>query len=309
MPQMEMLSLSSARDGLELPLLVCVPDGEARAVVQFSHGMCENKERYAPFMEFLAARGFACAIHDHRGHGAAALQRGELGYFGDDGANALVDDLHQVTEWLRGRFPGKRVYLFGHSMGSLAARVYAGRFDSELAGLVVCGSPGWNPGAPFGRLMARVLGARSGGRARSRFLKVLTFGPFYRAFKKEQSKCSWICSDRAVVAAYEADPLCGFTFTCNGFASLYTLMEQCYDGHVKAGKPELPILFISGAEDACRGGDRGFAQAVEQMRGRGYQAVDSRLYPGMRHEILNETGRQAVYDDVLSWLEKQEARA
>ena len=97
-----MLSLSSARDGLELPLLVCVPDGEARAVVQFSHGMCENKERYAPFMEFLAVHGFACAIHDHRGHGAAALQRGELGYFGEDGANALVDDLHQVTEWLRG---------------------------------------------------------------------------------------------------------------------------------------------------------------------------------------------------------------
>ena len=97
MPQMETLSLSSARDGLELPLLVCVPDGEVRAVVQFSHGMCENKERYAPFMEFLAAHGFACAIHDHRGHGAAALQRGELGYFGEDGANALVDDLHQVT--------------------------------------------------------------------------------------------------------------------------------------------------------------------------------------------------------------------
>ena len=71
----------------------------------------------------------------------------------------------------------------------------------------------------------------------------------------------------------------------------------------------MPILFISGAEDACRGGDRGFAHAVEQMRGRGYQKVDSRLYPGMRHEILNETGRQAIYDDVLSWLEKQEARA
>ena len=309
MPQMETLSLASARDGLELPLLVCVPDGDVRAVVQFSHGMCENKERYAPFMEYLASHGFACAIHDHRGHGAAALKRGELGYFGADGANALVDDVHQVTAWLRGRFPGKRIYLFGHSMGSLAARVYAGRFDGELAGLVVCGSPGWNPGAPFGRRMARVLGARSGGRARSRFLKVLTFGPFYRAFKKEQSKCAWICSDRAVVDAYEADPLCGFTFTCNGFASLYTLMEQCYGKGVKAGKPSLPILFISGAEDACRGGDKGFAQAVEMMRGRGYREVDSHLYPGMRHEILNEAGKEAVYQDVLDWLETQEAGA
>ena len=112
-----------------------------------------------------------------------------------------------------------------------------------------------------------------------------------------------------MVDAYETDPLCGFTFTCNGFASLYTLMEQCYDKGVKAGKPSLPILFISGAEDACRGGDRGFAQAVEMMRGRGYQKVDSRLYPGMRHEILNETGKEAVYRDVLNWLNAREAGA
>ena len=126
---------------------------------------------------------------------------------------------------------------------------------SELAGLVVCGSPGWNPGAPFGRLLARVLGARSGGRARSRFLKVLTFGPFYRAFKKEQSKCAWICSDRAVVAAYEADPLCGFTFTCNGFASLYTLMEQCYDKACEGGQtvPAHPLHLRRGGRLPRRG--------------------------------------------------------
>ena len=306
---METLSLFSERDGLELPLLVFVPDGEVRAVVQFSHGMCENKERYAPFMKILAARGFACAISDHRGHGAEALKRGELGYFGNDGANALVDDLHQATVWLRGRFPGKRVYLFGHSMGSLAARVYAARFDGELAGLIVCGSPGWNPAAPFGRLLARFLGALKGERKRGKFLKIITFGPFYRAFKRENSKCAWICADKAVVAAYEADPLCGFTFTYNGFEALYTLMIQCYDKRVKAGNPNLPILFISGAEDACRGGDKDFVQAVERMRGRGYARVDSRLYPGMRHEILNEAGRQAVYDDVLAWLEAREAEA
>ena len=309
MPHMETLSLFFERDGLELSLLVFVPDGEVRAVVQFSHGMCENKERYAPFMEFLAARGFACAISDHRGHGAEALKRGELGYFGNDGANALVDDLHQATVWLRGRFPGTRVYLFGHSMGSLAARVYAARFDGELAGLIVCGSPGWNPAAPFGRLLARFLGALKGERKRGKFLKIITFGPFYRAFKRENSKCAWICADKAVVAAYEADPLCGFTFTYNGFEALYTLMIQCYDKRVKAGNPNLPILFISGAEDACRGGDKGFVQAVERMRGRGYARVDSRLYPGMRHEVLNEAGRQAVYDDVLAWLEAREAEA
>jgi len=86
-------------------------------------------------------------------------------------------------------------------------------------------------------------------------------------------------------------------------------MIQCYSRREKAGSPSLPIFFISGSEDACRGGDKGFAQAIERMRARGYTRIDSRLYPGMRHEILNEPGRQAVYGDVLAWLEAREAEA
>lgn len=309
MPRTETLSLVSARDGLALPLLVFVPDGEIRCVVQFSHGMCENKERYAPFMEFLAGHGFACAISDHRGHGEGARQRGELGYFGRDGANALVDDLHQITLWLKERFPQRRVYLFGHSMGSLAARSYAARFDKDLSGLILCGSPSWNSAVPLGRLLARTLGALRGGRKRGKLLKIMSFGPFYRAFPNEESKCSWICSDRAVVAAYDADPLCGFTFTYNGFEALYDLMKMAYDRRAVAGNPRLPVLFISGSEDPCRNGDKGLAFAVERMRRRGYARVDSRVYAGMRHEILNEPGRALVYGDVLAWLDAREAEA
>ena len=309
MPHMEQFCLASARDGLALPLILCLPDQQPRALVQFSHGMCENKERYVPFMQFLTAHGYACAINDHRGHGALERERGELGYFGGDGANALVDDLNQISLWLKERFPGKRLYLFGHSMGSLAARVYASRFDRELAGLVVCGSPSQNAAVPVGKLLARMLGAIKGEKKRSKLLKMLTFGPFYRAFAREGGKCAWICSDKEVVAAYEADPLCGFTFTCNGFYALYTLMAQTYDRRAKAQNPSLPILFISGEEDPCRYGEKGYARAVQSMRRRGYTRVESRVYPGMRHEILNEKGRQTVYNDVLSWLDMQEAQA
>ena len=215
--------------------------------------------------------------------------------------------MHQITNWLRRRFPGKRIYLFGHSMGSLAARVYAARFDKELAGLIVCGSPGWNPAAPFGRLLARFLGKLKGERRRGMFLKIITFGPFYRAFKHEESKCAWICSDKAVVDAYDAEPLCGFTFTCNGFEALYSLMIQCCRRE-KAGSPSLPIFFISAARMPVAAEIRAL-QAIERMRARGYTRIDSRLYPGMRHEILNEPGRQTVYDDVLAWLEAREAEA
>lgn len=301
--------LTSERDGLPLPLLICLPDGEARAVVQFSHGMCENKERYAPFMAFLAEQGYACMIGDHRGHGAAARERGELGYFGEDGANALVDDLAQITRWARAQFPEKRIYMFGHSMGSLAARAYAARFDRELSGLILSGSPSRNPAVPVGLLLARLLGALRGGRRRGKLLKMLTFGPFYRAFAHEGGKCAWVCSDRAVVEAYEADPLCGFTFTYNGFEALYRLMQQAYDCRVKAQNPALPVWFISGSDDPCRRGDEGFADAVARMRARGYARVESRVYTGMRHEILNERERDIVYRDVLGWLDAREAEA
>ena len=107
-----------------------------------------------------------------------------------------------------------------------------------------------------------------------------------------------------MVDAYEADPLCGFTFTCNGFASLYTLMEQCYDGHVKAGKPELPVLFISGDRDPVGGMGKGVRAAYDSFRRAGVRDAELKLYPGLRHEILNEDCRAQVYDDLWEWIER-----
>ncbi|NLD58136.1 MAG: alpha/beta hydrolase [Clostridiales bacterium] len=307
MSQIERLSLNSERDGLELPLLCLPPDGEIRAVVQIAHGMCEHKDRYVPFMEFLAEHGYATVIHDHRGHGEAARERNELGYFGRDGAQSLVDDVHQVTLWAKSRFPGKKIYLFGHSMGSLAARAYLLKYEGELSGVMLSGSPAYNPAAPGGKLLAQLLGLRSGGRKRSKLLKAITFGPFYRAYPDEGSKCAWLATDKEVVRAYDESPLCGFTFACNGFQSLYTLMALAYSGRVKAKNPELPIHFLSGENDPCRGGDRGFRRAVEVMLRRGYTRVGGRVYEGMRHEILNEPGKAEVYKDVIEKLNEWEA--
>lgn len=303
MCEVENLRLISDADGTPLDAILCVPEGEVRALVQFAHGMCEHKERYLPFMRFLAERGFACFVNDHRGHGAAARERGELGYFGADGARALVEDMRQATQYLRERFAGKRVYLFGHSMGSLAARAYAARFDRGIDGLILCGSPAWNPGVHVGLLIARLGNPRK----RSRLLKIMTFGPFYRAFKKENSKCAWICSDREVVRAYEQNPLCGFTFTNNGFLALFELMKAAY-AVAPAQNPSLPVFFVSGEQDPCRGGEKGFEYAMSRMRKRGYAQVEGRVFAGMRHEICNEPRRREVYEEILQALERWEAR-
>ncbi len=294
----ETLTLPSAADGLPLSILITLPEESPRALVQLSHGMSEYKERYLPFMEYLTQRGFACIINDHRGHGQSVRSREDLGYFGEKGkgADLLLRDLHQVTGVFKARFPGLPLFLFGHSMGSLAVRCYARRWDEELSGLMVCGCPGENNAAPLGIGLARVLGALLGQHYRSRLLAVLMFGGYNRT-AKVHGRNAWICANEEMLKEYNQDPLCGFLFTVNGVESLLRLMRECYSTEGwTIGNPDMPIHFISGGNDPCRISDEKFEAAGQQLRLRGYRSVTQKLYPGLRHEILNE-GVREVWED------------
>ena len=131
-------SIASHHDNLQLSVLAVCPE-KPKAVVQMAHGMCEHKERYLSFMRFLAAHGYAAFLNDHRGHGESVLDQADLGYFYDGGARALIDDMHLLTEHIRGEYPSLPIALFGHSMGSLAVRCYTKRYDKEISSLIVCG--------------------------------------------------------------------------------------------------------------------------------------------------------------------------
>ena len=303
----EVVTVPSAYDGLNLEVLITSPsEGETvKGIFQISHGMCEHKERYLDFMEFMSQRGFACVIHDHRGHGHSVREEKDLGYMYGGGEEAMLADLHQITAFARERWPGLPVILFGHSMGSLAARCYAKRLDDELKMLIVCGSPSKNPGTAFGRILAKMEKASHGDRHISKRIEGLSFGPYVRRFAAEKSTFSWICSSAAVVEAYEQDPGCGFTFTVDGYLTLFDLMDDTY--RLKGWQckcPELPVLFIVGAEDPCIVNPRKFKQALETMRMAGYRNVRGKLYPGLRHEILNEECRYDIYADVEKYITK-----
>lgn len=299
MATIDTLTIPSAADGLPLSVCVAAPkDAAPKALVQLAHGMAEHKERYLPFMEFLADNGFAALINDHRGHGASVKSPDDLGYFYAGGAGALVDDLHQLTLWFRQRFPGRKLFLFGHSMGSLAVRVYRQKYDGDIDGLVVCGSPGANPAAGAGLLLNRVLTAFKGERYVSKLFINMTTGGFAKAFPDPSTPNAWLSVNQDNVRAYDADPLCGFPFTLNGYKALLELMRDAYKA-VPAAHPDMPVHFVSGSEDPCAPDKKGFDAAVECLRRDGYRAVTAKLYPGMRHEILNHADRQVVYDDLL----------
>lgn len=299
---MRTFTLKSSADDLDLAVMVSEPSGqEPKAIVQICHGMCEHKERYIPFMEYLSENGYICVIHDHRGHGQSVKSPEDLGYMYEGGWQALVADVKVVTDWIRSTYGSAlKLFLFGHSMGSMVVRSYAKRWDSLLDALYVCGCPSWNPASSVGRLLAKLLSIGNAHR-RPAILQALSFGSFNKPFESEGPN-AWVCSDKDALQAYNNDPLCQYQFTANGFDNLLGLCQDCYTSPRKEwalAKPQMPVRFISGAQDPCRINDKKLSEAVALMMAVGYENVNLTTYEGMRHEILNETDKAVVWEDIL----------
>lgn len=298
----EDITLKSRHDDLELGVSLRIPEKPV-GIVQIVHGMAEHKERYIPFMEYLAEQGYATIIHDHRGHGASVKSEADYGYFGQNGVQGIIDDAHQVTQYIREKYPELPLVLFGHSMGSLVVRSYMKQYDLSVDGLIVCGSPSKRIGSGLGLRIIRLMKAFKGERHRSKFVNRVAFGSYNKKFKDAVSPNSWIASDPAVVEAFDADPRDGFVFTLNGFEVLFSLLGRTYSKQDwRMQNPKAPIFFIAGEDDPCIISPKDFQKAVSFMQARGYQDVKSKLYPGMRHEILNEIGKEAVWQDVSNWV-------
>ena len=188
----------------------------------------------------------------------------------------------------------------------MVVRCFTKKYDDLLDMLVVCGSPSKNPGAKVGLALAAAQEKISGAHHVSRFLELLSLGSYSAKFAGEGSRFAWCCSDEQVVRDYEASEFCGFTFTVDADKALFQLMDETYrETGWKLSNPKLPVLFIGGYEDPCIGGARKFAQAVQTMRRVGYMDTKGKLYPSMRHEILNEREKEKVYHDVKKYMEKK----
>lgn len=303
--KMQYFEEASRQDGLVLSALRAQPEtGPIEGAVLLIHGMTEHKERYLPFMEYLAQHGYASVIYDQRGHGKSVRSPADLGYGYENADQAIVEDVHQMVQYTHSLMPELPVHLFGHSMGSLIVRCYLQKYDDEIASLTISGCVGANPLAGAGLALTRLLKPIRGDRHRSELLTNLAFGSYNKAFQPVTSHNAWICSDPQVVAEYDRHPLCGFTFTLNGYEMLFRLLQRCYQ---KTGwqvrQPELPIFFISGAEDPCMNGMNGFLDAIQFLQERGYQKVNGTAIAGMRHEVLNEIGKAEVYEKILAHIQ------
>ena len=301
-------TLQSKYDNLALSCAEYAAEGvtqtNAKGVVQIVHGMCEYKERYEGFIDYLTQNGYIVFAHDHRGHGGSVTANENLGYFGDKKGEAIVDDAALVTDEIRRLHPGLSVTLFGHSMGSLVVRAYIQKYEEKIDKLIVCGSPSKNSLAGFGLMLNGVISAFRGKKYRSRLMANASTGGGDDKFPGE-GKNAWLTRDKTVVEKYNADEKCNFVFSCNGFSNLLHLVKNAYKKKKYPAKhSDLPIFFMAGADDPVIGSEKKWLAAQQFLRDVGYKNVTGKSYPKMRHEILNELGKEEVYADALAFIEK-----
>ena len=285
-----------------------LPDGPVRRVVQLVHGVAEHIGRYDAFARYLAEHGCAVAGDDHLGHGQSVGEASELGWFAEEkGWEHLVRDEKTLRDILRERFPDVPLVLFGHSMGSFIARTYLGVYPGEYSACVLSGT-GHQPAVVCrtGRLLARREIGAHGSKYRSPSLQKLAFGSYLKRIESPIGPNDWICRDEAVIRAYGDDPLCGFTATAG-------LMHDMMDGLLTIGRrahmdrmdKAMPVLFIAGTEDPVGGYGKGVEKVAARFRAVGMRDVTVKLYPGARHEVLNELEKQTVWRDTLAWMEQK----
>ena len=283
------------------------PEGVAvRAVLQICHGVAEHIARYDAFAAFLAEHGYIVVLHDQLGHGKSAPDEAHLGFFSEEnGWEKAVQDIRSLHDKTAAKYPGKPYFIFGHSMGSFLTRTYLIRYPGTVKAAVIMGT-GWQPKAVIagGMAVAKAVGAVVGENGTSDLVTNLAFGAYNKLFAPNRTSCDWLSADEDNVDAYMADPLCGADATVGLFRQMLSGIRFNQKlSNLRQMDPRIPVLFVAGEKDPVGDCGNGVRRTYQEFRRAGVQDCTLKLYPGLRHEILNEKAQQQqIFEDIGQWL-------
>lgn len=272
----------TTRDGIDLHVHRWAPDGQPRAVVQVQHGLAEHAARYRRLADALTDAGYLVYAPDARGSGVTA--QGEYGAWGEAGWPGWVDDIGRLRDRIREDHPDLPLALLGHSMGSFATQQDLLDHADEVDAVVLSGSTevGW---------LVPVLDSD----------EPADLSAFNAPFE-HRTGFEWLSRDADEVDAYMADPACGWA--APPLPGIGTLAAAADPDRVAQVRDDLPVLIVSGDADPLAQGGPAVEALADRYRQAGLADVEVHLYPGARHEVLNETNRDEVTADILAFLDR-----
>ena len=275
---------------------------QPKANVLIVHGMSEHAGRYNEFAKFLSNNGINVFSSDLRGHGKTAGSIENIGLFAmENGWQKVIQDqkilLTHISQ--QNDLP---IFVLGHSMGSFIARSLSFSGEKRIAGYLfsaTAGDPGFLGRA--GKIIAAINSQMLGKKNRSKLLDKMAFGDFNKRIENPRTKKDWLTRDDSEVDKYINDPFCMQLFTSQFYTDLLEGVLTVNDTRNTKRMERVPYLLFAGDMDPVGEYGKG-VQKVFQMMLKEQHDVQVKLYQGGRHEMLNETNKVEVYNDVLSWI-------
>ncbi len=297
-----------AEDGKKISYFRWIPDKKITGTIIIVHGMAEHSKRYDNFAFFLNQNGFAVFANDHRGHGKTAGTPEKVGFVAEKhGWELMVNDFLKMKEIAKRSNPGVPLFAFGHSMGTFIIRDAVLRneeISSDIKGIILSGtSCGLGLLGQIAKILFKLEVSKRGAAGKSQLLHNMSFGKYNKSFKDGRTEYDWLSVNSANVDKYIEDPFCGTVFSSSFFRDLAYGIEKVNNfKNVKNIRKNLPIFLISGEKDPVGNFTKGVKKVFKDYKMAGITDIQMKFYEGFRHEILNESGKEEVYQDILNWL-------
>lgn len=296
----------NAYDGTKIFTYKWSPDDtdEIKGVVQICHGMAECAARYERFAGRLTEAHYIVYANDDRGHGKTAGNPEDVGYLGKDGFKNMLADIHQLNKIIRRENPGHKVFLFGHSMGSILCQRYIEIYKEDADGVILSGTSGPQGFAlDIGIAIAKAELKRLGPKTKSERMNKLLFGNYNNQFKPNRTDFDWLSSDDAEVDKYVANPYCGATLSSLFYVDFLCGVREIYKKRNLSEIPvSLPVYITSGENDPVGKNCKTVNVLLKIYKKLGIKDVSHKFYKAGRHEILNEKNRDEVMKNIIDWI-------
>ena len=299
-------TLIKQKDGYQTKLTHYSCLDKPKASIIILHGMAEHQNRYKNFADYLVSLGYDVFTYDHRGHGTDK-KLGELGFIAPQhGYQLLIEDATNICNYIYDNNPSGKLFLLGHSMGSIIARNVIQTFD-KFHGVLLTGTPYPHKLlTSSGLILASLVIKFKGPKHISPFLNTLMFGNKKYTSLSSRTAFDWLTRSNPVVGAYIHDPYCGFICTASFYHDLLKMIKQITTKkNIRITKHDLPLFLASGEKDPVTDYGKSMKTYSTVLKRCGFSNITVKLYPDCRHELLNELNRNEIYSDIQTWISKR----
>lgn len=267
------------------------------------HGMSQHAGRYKEFAHHLSSKGINVFAHDHRGHGDTDPEK-QRGLFSlKNGWDLVLKDVETHIKEIKTHSQAP-LFILGHSMGSFIAQEALIRYGSQFSGVLLSGSGGpLDLIGRIGRYVARAEKLKSGPLGISKLLNQNAFEEYNKIFAPIRTQSDWLTRDQEIVDQHLADPKTGFDCTNQLWIDFLDGIHLASNPkRIKSIPRDCPILIFSGSKDPVGKETRGLRELMSRYADAGIDNICYVFYSEGRHEMLNETNREEVFEDVLNWI-------